>query len=273
MEAEKDPEYLRATADSVEEFRGAFRAFLKLHVDNPIARGVAPAVVPRSDADPEEIERLHARVARAAGRASAAVPLTRVYYMVQGRGAIDAIAAWQTVARPKPLLEPPDVLDTVEQVLGRLEAMIRKAEAETPPTIGAAAMHPLVWGAANRLWRDGHYRASIAAAADAVVGLVKSRTGRNDISETALWQEVFSSTPPAPGKPRLRWRGNPTDRDVKTMNDGLRQFAPGVQMTIRNPAAHSPEELGEQAALERLAVLSLLARWVDDCDLRQAEPD
>ena len=57
------------------------------------------------------------------------------------------------------------------------------------------------------------------------------------------------------------------------MNIGLRQFAPGAQLTIRNPTAtHGPGELTEQEAVERLSVLSLLARWVDQCDLIEA-PD
>jgi uncharacterized protein Ymh len=98
-------------------------------------------------------------------------------------------------------------------------------------------------------------------------------TGRNDISETALWQETFSDRPPSPGKPRLRWPGEASNRDVKSMNDGLRQFAPGVQMTIRNPAAHSSTAIDEQAGLERLAALSLLARWVDQCQLITAEAE
>jgi len=54
------------------------------------------------------------------------------------------------------------------------------------------------------------------------------------------------------------------------MNAGLRQFAPGVQMTIRNAAVHGTAELGEQMALEQLAALSLLARWLDDCNLVEA---
>lgn len=89
---------------------------------------------------------------------------------------------------------------------------------------------------------------------------VKSTTGRNDIAETALWQQTFSDRSAVPGQPRLRWPGDPDNRDVKNMNEGLRQFAPGVQMTIRNPAAHSLDEFSEQEALERLAVLNLLAR-------------
>ena len=35
-------------------------------------------------------------------------------------------------------------------------------------------------------------------------------------------------------------------------------------MTLRNGAAHGTEQLGEQQALERLAVLTLLARWLDE---------
>lgn len=278
MKAADNPEYLRATADAVTEFRDAFNALLKQYVVNEfMARGIAPAVLLRDDADPEQLRELRARVSRAAGRAAAAPSLTGVYIDVQGAGRVDPIAAWESMTMPKPLLEASNVLDAIEQILGRLDALILKAQAEAPPTIGAEAMHPLVWGAARRLWRDRHYRAAVAAAADTLVASVKTTTGRHDVPETALWQQTFSEKAPVagqpgqpgqPAQPRLRWPGSPTDRDVKTMNDGLRQFAPGMQMTIRNPAAHSLDELTEQEALERLAALSLLARWVDECDLQ-----
>ncbi|MGC4877330.1 TIGR02391 family protein [Micromonospora sp. DT43] len=190
--------------------------------------------------------------------------------MVQGVGKIDPIANWASITDPKPVVEPSNVLDACDQMLGRIEAMIARAEAEAVPLVGVEAMHPVVWGAAGRLWRDGHFRQAVAAAAEAAMATLKARTGRNDVAETALWQEVFSDRAPAPGKPRLRWPGPMGDRDVKTMNDGLRQFAPGVQMTIRNSAAHGIGTLDEQAALERLATLSLLARWVDHCELAEA---
>ena len=105
----------------------------------------------------------------------------------------------------------------------------------TPPTVDMAQMHPAVWGQTARLWRDGHYRQAVSAAADAVVQLAKSRTGRNDIPDTSQWQQAFSKDDPQPGKPRLRWPGHQTDQTVKSMNEGLRNFAPGAQMTIRNP--------------------------------------
>ena len=130
-------------------------------------------------------------------------------------------------------------------------------------------MHPLIWGAAGPLWRDKHYRLAVTAAAESLIAQVKALTGRNDIPDTALWQEAFSNKPPTPGKPRLRWRGDEMDRNVISTNEGLRQFAPGSQLTIRNTATHSTEALSEQDGLERLAVLNL-ARWVAECELVDA---
>lgn len=270
MRAADNPGYLRTTAEAVAAFQQALDEFLELHVVNTqLARGLAPAVLPRSDADPLRLSELQARVSRAAGLARAATPLTSLYIQVEGAGRVDPIAAWMTITRPKPLLEVSDLQDACAQMLGRLEALAVRAEAEAPPAIGAEAMHPLIWGAARRLWRDGHHRAAVAAAADTLVTHVKSLTARNDVAETALWQQTFSERAPGAGQPRLRWPGDPADRDVKTMNDGLRQFAPGVQMTVRNPATHTVAEIREQEALERLAVLSLLARWVDTCELKE----
>ncbi|GHH43694.1 TIGR02391 family protein [Lentzea cavernae] len=277
MEARKNPVYLRSIAAAVKEFRAALDEFLELHVRNEgpggwggIARGIAPAVLPREGVEPDEIERLRAKVSRLSGLAGAAVGLTNTWVKVQGVGVVDPIAAWQTITQPKPVLEAPDVLGACDQALGRLDGLILEAEAEMPPTVGAAAMHPVVWGAAARLWRDGHFREAVAGAAESVVMMVKSRTKRFDLAATPLWQEIFSDRPPQPGKPRLRWPGDPADQDVSTMNSGLRFLAPGIQMTIRNNAAHGVGELAEQAALERLAALSLLARWVDECDLNEA---
>ncbi len=277
MEARKNPEYLKSVAQAVEDFRAALVEFLELHVPNEgpgglggLARGIAPAVFPRDGADPEEITRLQEKVSRLAGRAAAAVPLTGISLGVQNVGVVDPITSWHTITRPKPLLEAPDVLNACDQALGRLDGLILQAEAERPPSVGAEAMHPVVWGAAARLWRDGHFREAVAGASESVVAMVKTRTRRNDVSATDLWRQTFSDKDPRSGQPRLRWPGDPNDQDVKTMNSGLLSFAPGVQMTIRNSAAHGLGELDEQSALERLAALSLLARWVDECDLVEA---
>lgn len=278
-DADRNPTYLRDLAGHVAEFRDAFASFLELHTPtwNGPARGVFPAVSPREGIDETDLQIRRERVSRAAGRARNAPSLTGCQFGVidhlrGDRNVVDPIAAWNTVTQPKPMLEPLNILDACDQMIGSLEDMAARAEADLPPTVDVAQMHPAVWGQAARLWRDGHYRQAVQAAADGVVQLVKSRTGRNDTADTALWQQTFSSDPPQLGRPRLRWPGDPVDLSVKSMNDGLRQFAPGAQMTIRNPAAHGPGELTQQEAVERLSVLSLLARWVDHCDLIEA-PD
>jgi hypothetical protein len=268
MEAKKNPDYLRTVIARVTEFRDALTEFLELHVLNTFARGIAPAVFPRDGVDEEEITVAKVKVDLAAGRAGAAPGLTNVYYRIEGHSLpIDPIAVWHSITQPKSILEPSDILSAAGQMTGRLENLLAEAEAEAPPTVGAQAMHPLIWGAAGRLWRDRHFRQAVSTAAEALVANVKSITGRNDVAETSLWQQVFSASPPTEAQPRLRWPGNPADRDVSAMNDGLRMFAPGVQMTIRNGATHGLSEMSEQDAIERLAALSLLARWVDECVL------
>lgn len=273
-DADRNPAYLRGLAGSVAEFRAAFVSFLELHTPTYTGpgRGMWPSVSPRDGVDETEVEVRRSRVSAAAGRARSAPSLTGVKYGVQGVGSVDPIAAWHTVAQPKGFLEPEHILDACDQIIGSLEDMVARAEAESPPTVDVAQMHPVVWGQAARLWRDGHYRQAVSAAADGVVQMAKSRTGRTNIADTSQWQQAFSSNPPQPDEPRLRWPGDQADLSVKSMNDGLRQFAPGAQMTIRNPATHGPGEMTRQAAVERLSVLSLLARWVDECDLIEA-PD
>jgi uncharacterized protein (TIGR02391 family) len=272
-DADRNPTYLRDVAGFVAEFRAAFVEFLELHTPTHTGpgRGIWPPVSPRDGVDEAELEARRARASTAAGRARRAPALTGVRFGVQGvRGDVDPIAAWNTVTQPKPLLEPANIIDACDQMIGSLESLAAQAEAEAPPTVDVAQMHPAVWGQAARLWRDGHYRQAVQAAADGVAQLVKGRTGRRDIEDTSQWQQAFSDKDPEPGKPRLRWPGDQTDKTVVSMNNGLRQFAPGAQMTIRNPATHGPGEMTKQEAAERLSVLSLLARWVDQCDLIEA---
>lgn len=270
MNLNENPDYLRSLIEATEIFKSKFDAFMELQVetkDSGMGRGLIPAVFPRDKADPAEVARRRSEVDQAAGAAAHVTVLTGTKIGVAGFGEIDPIAAWSTIADPKPLMEPAHVRTAADTAIGRLRALIARAEVDATPQVGIEAMHPLVWGVARKLWNDGHYRQAVAAAAEGLVTQLKARTGRNDVTETSLWQQAFSAEPPASGRPRLRWPGPQEDRDVKTMNDGLRSFAPGVQQTIRNPAAHGTGEMAPQEALERLATLSLLARWVETCDL------
>jgi len=205
MDATRDPKYLKSIALAVTDFRAALEEFLELHVTNKeLTQGIAPAVFPLDGADLKEISRLQTKVSRASGRAMYAAPITGSYVAVQGLGKVDAIASRQSIVDPKPVVEPDHILGICDQLLGRLDAMIDRAEAEAPPTVGVESMHPLIWGAARRLWNYRHYRESVAAAAENLVLLLKTRIGRNDAAETALSQSTFSDKPAMSGQPRLR---------------------------------------------------------------------
>jgi uncharacterized protein (TIGR02391 family) len=275
-DSDRNPKYLRDLAGHVAAFRDAFKSFLALHTDTyrGPGMGLLPAVMPLADSDLAEVDGLRARVSEAAGRARRAPHLTGCVIGVVDhtgqRNVVDPIAAWHTVTQPKPVLEPANIVDACNQMIGSLEELAERAEAELPPTVDVAEMHPAVWGQAARLWRDEHYRQAVSAATEGVVQLVKSRTGGPELDDTTRWNQAFSEKDPEPGRPRLRWPGDQTDRTVVSMNDGLRRFAPGAQLTIRNPVTHGPGEMTQQEAVERLSVLSLLARWVDQCDLIEA---
>lgn len=166
-----------------------------------------------------------------------------------------------------------DGIDLCTYALGKLrtEAEARAILGPAAPSMAADSLHPTVWEAASALWEDGHFRAAVQKAATRVNAEVQFKTGRYDESDVALMQQAFSSSPPARSKPRLRWPGSDDDLTVRAMRTGLLNFAQGVFSAIRNPATHSTTEMPRQEAFEQLAALSLLARWIDACELVEME--
>ncbi|MBT2513086.1 TIGR02391 family protein [Arthrobacter sp. ISL-30] len=269
MDVRTDGEYLDFLAKRLDEFSRTFEEFMTHHVENSgfgaMAVGMAPAVLPKDSADKARVRVLTDELNRLAGALMDLSGVTGVRLAVQGAGVLDPFVNWQRMLEPKPLLDAPVVRGCCLQAAGRLEGLKAKAEALSSPTIEPSLLHPLVWAAAQRLWNDGHLRQGVAAAAEALSGQMKQLTGRNDASDTSLWQQAFAAAEPQEGKPRLRWPGDPNDQDVKTMQAGLLSFAPGVNMVIRNPATHVAEDFTEQDGLEQLATLSILAKFLDRC--------
>ncbi|GAB3334584.1 TIGR02391 family protein [Micromonospora halotolerans] len=162
--------------------------------------------------------------------------------------------------------------DAAKYALGYLK---RRAEVEAnlrspAPRMSADRLHPWVWQAARTLWETKHYREAVQAASTSLNAHLQELTGRRDVFDSDLITQCFSASDPEPGKPRLRWPGEPTDAEYKAMQSGLRALGQGAFMTIRNRATHDLEELGEHEALERLATLSLLCRWIERCSLVSA---
>jgi hypothetical protein len=141
------------------------------------------------------------------------------------------------------------------------------------PQLSAGRMHDLVWQAASAQWSTGHRHEAVLAAAKAANSRLQEKLGRRDLSETKLVQEALSEKPPEPGKPRLRFMDVDDEQTRESLRQGVMAFGAGCFQAIRNPVGHLPNdqhELDEQAALERLAALSLLLRWIDQATVERA---
>jgi hypothetical protein len=150
------------------------------------------------------------------------------------------------------------------------EALLRAAEVrnnlgDDAPEISAANLHPWVWSGAESLWASGHHRSAVEDAAKKVNAETQNKIGRREISETDLFKQAFSLDAPSSSKARLRRMKDDGSETYKSMQRGAMALAEGIYAGIRNPFNHAdPKDIGEQVALEYLAALSVLARWVDE---------
>lgn len=153
------------------------------------------------------------------------------------------------------------------------EELIRKQEVEenlgeNAPEFSASEFHSWIWEGAKSLWQSGHYREAVAGAIRKLNAETQNKVGRRDVSETNLFKQAFSIDSPRPDAARLRRMKDDGSDTYKSVQRGAMALAEGVFAGIRNPLSHEiDQELSEQEALEYLASLSVLARWVDQSDL------
>ncbi|MDT5026170.1 MAG: hypothetical protein QOE61_2596 [Micromonosporaceae bacterium] len=270
------PDYLKRLLDAIETFSRAFEEWMATQVESNHleSRGLFPTVWAKEGQDGAKVRELELDLAEAAGAAARAVAVTGAYVAVAGLGAIDPIANWSLMSAPKALISPSDVRMAAATVRGRLQTMISEAEAAADvgaPGFAPSQMHPVIWAAAADHWTTHQYRVAVREAAEALTVDWKARIGRNDVDDTVFWQQTLSPGDPEPHKPKLVWPGDPTDKTTKSMRGGLNQLATGLNLTVRNVATHTRNELGEQEAMERLAAYSYLARMLDSCEIRRAD--
>lgn len=152
------------------------------------------------------------------------------------------------------------------------EEELREKLGDCAPQVSAGDFHPWIWGGAASLWQSGHFREAVEGAIRKLNAETQNKLGRRDVSETDLFNQAFSEHPASSNNPRLhRTKNNGSKTTFKSVQRGARMFAEGVFAGIRNPLAHeADQEMPEQQALEYLAALSVLARWVDESTLEVA---
>lgn len=139
------------------------------------------------------------------------------------------------------------------------------------PRLAATHLHPAIWGAAARLWDDGHLRASVQTAAAALEGLLQATAGPGVAGEALA--ALFSVSEPRVDDKRLRIRGVATEsRTWKSAHEGAVALVRGVFLGVRNLVSHPgwPDPSADEA-LEMLATLSYVAHLVDRSDVVTAE--
>ncbi|SNS50648.1 Protein of unknown function (Hypoth_ymh) [Micrococcales bacterium KH10] len=145
------------------------------------------------------------------------------------------------------------------------EVELQEKLGDTAPRVSAGDFHSWVWGGASSLWRSGHFREAVEGAIRKLNAETQNKLGRRDVSETDLFNQAFSEQPAVANSPRLHRMPDDGSKTFKSVQRGARMFAEGVFAGIRNPLAHeADQEMPEQEALEYLAALSVLARWVDE---------
>ncbi len=169
---------------------------------------------------------------------------------------------------------PSGVRTCVQQGLGILDDQEEWAVKLLPdaPVLPADQFHPWVWDSARTLWETGHYRQAVHTAANAITAKTQAKLNRRDLSDKKLMQEAFTSAP-HPGVRRLVVdTGGLSGESASGMQAAVNNFAAGCYQGIRNPAAHEHEvDWDEQMALEYLAALSVLARWIDKARVELAQ--
>lgn len=278
-------DYLRRLRSAVLDFEASFEAWMDTQVglDHMESRGLLPTVSVNDEADPGEVRRLELELAEAAGLASRAVAVTGAYTAVQGAGVVDPIANWSTMSNPRALFSPRDLRITIAAVKGRLAALLADAEgADTTdlPAFSPAQLHPVIWTAAAPHWSVHKRRVAVREAAEALTQHWRDVLDRHDVDGTEFWQQTLSLGEPTMGRPRLSWPGPPTAKTTGSMRHGLElvasaltNLAAGLNLTVRNVATHTGDELSEQEAMERLSAYSYLARQLDRCEVHRIDRD
>ena len=158
--------------------------------------------------------------------------------------------------------------DRLIGILEKREEYERIFGAEGPKLAGSQ-LHSWVWDAAATLWDDGHYEPAVHEAVKAVELRTQLKLDRRNLDGKDLYSKAFSSDDPQPGAPRLRFPDIDKAEQPKrwtSAHEGAMFLGMGCAQGIRNPQAHPSENITEQEALEQLAALSVLARWVDECE-------
>jgi uncharacterized protein (TIGR02391 family) len=118
-------------------------------------------------------------------------------------------------------------------------------------------LHPAIAKASSNLYKDGHYANAVEDAVKALNALVRLNSGVEDKDGIQLMESVFS-----PKNPILKVNNLSDQSDIDEQKGFMNLFS-GAVCGLRNPRAHKIIKDDAEMALEFIAFISLLAKFVD----------
>ena len=170
-----------------------------------------------------------------------------------------------------PDLSPTSAVGPTERLAGAIRSIEEAEEILGPqgPQLSASELHPWVWEEAAPRWDAGFYRDAVQAAATRIFDVELPR--KLGVRPSRNPADLFAAF--APDKSTGTVLRFPIDEDDPSWASVHREpswVGQGAVGAIRNPRLHDLTVREDQVALEELAALSLLARWIDDAEARPA---
>ena len=160
----------------------------------------------------------------------------------------------------------PEAISLLENLVANLEEQRGEQQGDPAQRVRTAFagldLHPRIRGAAEELFRDGHYRNAILDAALALMNIVKEKSRRHDLDGVALMRTVFSKNAPVLAFNDL------ADQSDLDEQEGLMHLFEGAMLAFRNPRAHALAPDTPEYALECIGFLSMLAKKADSAQRR-----
>jgi uncharacterized protein (TIGR02391 family) len=160
----------------------------------------------------------------------------------------------------------PQTLKMLEGLIARLEEKRADLGYDATTRVRTAFegldLHSRIAAVCADLYRDGHYRNAVLDASLALVNFVKEKARCHDLDGANLMRTVFSVNAPILAFNDL---SDQADRDEQ---EGLMHLFEGAVLALRNPRAHALSDDSPELAVEYIALLSLLAKRVEQAKRR-----
>lgn len=149
-----------------------------------------------------------------------------------------------------------------------LTAQGRKPDDQLERSIYLDDLHPWVKSAAEHYWPNGHFRDAVEHAARSVNSETQQKVWSYK-DGTDLLNYVFGVDPPKASEGRrLRFKGDPRSDTWKNRMQAGQALGRACYLGVRNIAAHEKElDWSRQLAFQYLVMFSVLAQWIDECDV------